>query len=144
MRLRPGERGAVGGERRSRGRNDRGSGTIWALALLALVWSAGTVAMTAGGVRAARHRAYAAADLAALAAAANAAGGPQYACALAARVAHASGGRLRRCVLHERVCEVTVTSAVSLRRPFGPLIATGRARAGPEWFPARRVAPSGG
>jgi secretion/DNA translocation related TadE-like protein len=116
-------------------KHDRGSGTVWAVALIGLIWSAGTVAMTVGGVRAARHRAYAAADMAALAAAANASGGSRYACALAARVARASGARLRRCVLHARIAEVTVTSVVPIRHPFGPLVATARARAGPSRLP---------
>lgn len=130
---RPGTRhGRVGDVTNPR---DRGSGTVWAIALIGLIWSAGTVAMAVGGVRAARQRAYAAADLAALAAAANASGGPHDACVLAARVARASGARLRRCVLRERVSEVTVTSAVPLRHPFGPLVATAHARAGPSGLP---------
>lgn len=125
-------RAAVSAVKASR---DRGSGTVWAVALIGLIWSAGTVAMTVGAVRAARHRAYAAADMAALAAAAHASGGPRYACALAADVAHASGARLRRCVLHARIAEVSVTSAVPIRYPFGPLVAVGRARAGPSHLP---------
>src|SRR3569833_778603 len=81
---------------------DRGSGTIWMLALIALTWSVAAMAMTVGGVRVARHRAYAAADLAALAAASLSAVGLRRACLLAARIARTSGGRLSRCALRGR------------------------------------------
>jgi secretion/DNA translocation related TadE-like protein len=114
---------------------DRGSGTLWMLALIGLVWSVAVMAMTVGGVRAARHRAYAAADLAALAAAAHAMDGARSACRLAGVIARDSGGRLRRCVLRGRVSEVVVTSDVRTVVPLGRLAATGRARAGPESTP---------
>lgn len=110
---------------------ERGSGTLWMVAAMGLLWSVGTMAMMVGGVRAARHRAYAAADLAALAAAAHASRGAEEACGLAARVARESGGRLRRCVLRGRVSEVTVTTVVPVRPHVGPLTATAQARAGP-------------
>lgn len=119
-----------------RRRGDRGSGTVWMLALIGLTWSVAVVAMAVGGVRAARHRAYAAADLAALAAAGHAADGRQSACRLAASVARDAGGRLRRCVLHGRVSDVVVTSPVRPVLPVGRLTATARARAGPEAAPA--------
>lgn len=118
-----------------RGSNDRGSGTIWTLALIGLIWSVAAMAMTVGGVRAARHRAYAAADLAALAAASHAADGPRSACRLAARIARGSGGRLRGCVLHGRVSDVRVVSEVHDLPVVGHLAATARARAGPEKMP---------
>jgi secretion/DNA translocation related TadE-like protein len=110
---------------------DRGSGTVWMLGLIGLTWSMAVMAMTVGGVRAARHRAYAAADLAALAAAAHATGGRPGACRLAAEVARGSGARLRRCALHDRVSEVVVTSDARSVLPLGRLTATARARAGP-------------
>lgn len=119
------------GAARMRRSGDRGSGTLWVIAAMGLVWCLGAVAMMVGGVRAARHRAYAAADLAALAAAAHASRGAGDACRLAARVARESGARLRRCVLRGRVCDVTVTTAVPVRPRVGPLTATARARAGP-------------
>lgn len=143
MILRTATCGDAGVVQRSRRHDDRGSGTIWAVAMIGLVWSAGTVAIAVGGVRAARHRVYAAADMAALAAAANAAGGPQYACGLAARVARASGGQLRRCVVRARRSQVTVTSAVRLGYPFGSLVVIGRARAGPGG-PGDPAGPEGG
>lgn len=114
---------------------DRGSGTLWMLALIGMVWSIAVMAMTVGSVRAARHRAYAAADLSALAAAAHAMDGVKSACRLAAVVARDSGGRLRRCVLRDRVSEVVVTSDVRTVVSLGRLAATARARAGPESTP---------
>ncbi|TQL97373.1 secretion/DNA translocation related TadE-like protein [Actinoallomurus bryophytorum] len=111
---------------------DRGSGTLWMLALIGLIWSVATMAMTVGGVRAARHRAYAAADLAALAAAAHFADGEGNACELAARIAHGSGGRLRQCVFHGRISDVVVVTEIRALPAMGHLTATARARAGPE------------
>ncbi|MFL5912181.1 MAG: Rv3654c family TadE-like protein [Gaiellaceae bacterium] len=119
---------------------DRGSGTVWMLALIGLTWSVAVMAMTVGGVRAARHRAYAAADLAALAAASHTADGRQRACGVAARIAHASGGRLRRCTFHGRVSDVVVTSDVRTLPALGHLTATAHARAGP----ATEVPPAPG
>jgi secretion/DNA translocation related TadE-like protein len=116
---------------RGRAFGDRGSGTVWMLALIGLTWSAAVMAMTVGGVRAARHRAYAAADLAALAAAAHAAEGPHAACRLAAHIAHGSGGRLRRCVMRGQISEVLVSTALGTTPALRNLTATARARAGP-------------
>jgi secretion/DNA translocation related TadE-like protein len=105
------------------------------LGFIGLTWSVAVMAMTVGGVRAARHRAYAAADLAALAAAAHVADGRPDACRLAASVARDSGGRLRRCELQGRVSDVVVTSSVRTVLPLGRLAATARARAGPAQAP---------
>ena len=114
---------------------DRGSGTLWMLALIGLIWSVATMAMAVGGVRAARHRAYAAADLAALAAASHLTDGAGSACELAARIARGSGGRLRQCVFHGRISDVVVVSEVRSIPALGHLTATARARAGPESGP---------
>ncbi|WP_399433355.1 Rv3654c family TadE-like protein [Streptomyces sp. WAC05950] len=73
----------------------------------------------------ARHRAAAAADLAALAAAATWAHGPDTACATALRVARAQGAELAGCRLGGEVAEVEARVAAG---PFTPRI---RARAGP-------------
>jgi secretion/DNA translocation related TadE-like protein len=116
-------------------RGDRGSGTVWMVALLGATWAVAVMAMTVGGVRAARHRAYAAADLAALAAASHAADGSRNACRLAARVARGSGGRLHSCALHGRIAEVMVGSEVRGLLPVRRLVAHARARAGPESLP---------
>ncbi|WP_373304099.1 Rv3654c family TadE-like protein [Streptomyces subrutilus] len=80
----------------------------------------------------ARHRAAAAADLAALAAAATWAHGPERACAAALRVARAQDAALNTCRLSGEVAEVTAHPATG---PFAPAI---RARAGP---PAERQDP---
>jgi secretion/DNA translocation related TadE-like protein len=112
------------------------------LALIGLLWSVATMAMTVGGVRAARHRAYAAADLAALAAASHASDGPRRACLLAARIARGSGGRLRQCVLHDRVSDVVVASALRHVPGLGVLDVTARARAGPVRVPGARDPPT--
>ncbi|MET9320822.1 Rv3654c family TadE-like protein [Streptomyces sp. NPDC003038] len=73
----------------------------------------------------ARHRAAAAADLAALAAAATWAHGPETACATARRVARAQAAALTACRVEGEVAEVTARAATG---PFTPGI---RARAGP-------------
>jgi secretion/DNA translocation related TadE-like protein len=78
---------------------DEGSGTIWVMGLMAVIWLVAITTMVAGGVRAARHRAHASADGAALAAAAHAAEGPAVACRIAAAVATGTGARLTGCVL---------------------------------------------
>jgi secretion/DNA translocation related TadE-like protein len=92
-------------------RHDRGSGTVWVIALMAVVWLGAVVAMSAGGVRAARHRAHAMADLAALAAASHAMDGSVRACDVAATVVRAAHARLIECVLRARIADVKVAVA---------------------------------
>jgi secretion/DNA translocation related TadE-like protein len=113
------------------GSDDRGSGTVWTVALIGAVWTVAAMAMAVGGARAARHRAHAAADLAALAAAAHVAEGAERACLLAARVARDSQARLHECAVHGAVADVIVTSQVRSLPRLGRLTATARARAGP-------------
>lgn len=113
-------------------RGDRGAGTVWVLAFMGLVWTVGAAFMVAGGVRAARHRAYGAADLAALAAAAQAVEGPVPACRRAAQVAEGWGVRLSGCAVRGMAAEVEVTARIRLPGPFGPLRFVSRARAGPQ------------
>jgi secretion/DNA translocation related TadE-like protein len=98
---------------------------------MAVVWVAAVAAMVVGGVRLARQRADAAADLAALAGAGRVAEGPRAACRKAAGIARESGGRLARCVVSGRVVEVSV--AVSIDAAFGihDVKVVSRARAGP-------------
>ncbi|MCO6007122.1 flp pilus-assembly TadE/G-like family protein [Actinoallomurus purpureus] len=110
---------------------DRGSGTVWVVALIGAVWTVAVMAMGVGAARVARHRAHAAADLAALAAAAHVAEGSGRACRLAARVARDSDARVRRCAFHGRIADVIVTSRAGALPRFGTLTATARARAGP-------------
>src|SRR5690349_13220242 len=78
--------GVRGGRRAGEG----GAATIWVVALIGMVWTFGVTVMVAGGVRAARHRAHAAADDGALAAASHAAEGVDAACAAALRIVRAS------------------------------------------------------
>jgi secretion/DNA translocation related TadE-like protein len=109
---------------------DSGVATVWAaiaVAALVAVLAAmlGLVAAVGG-----RHRAEAAADLAALAAAAQAVRGEAVACGRAARVATGTGGRLVLCRVRggEAVVEVEVALRVAA---LGGVTARGRARAGP-------------
>lgn len=99
---------------------------------MALVWVFSVTVITAGGIRAARHRAYGAADLAALAAASRAAEGSAAACRRAAVVAEGSGGRLASCTVRGAVADVEVAVAVRLPAPVGRVRFVSRARAGPQ------------
>ncbi|MDL4818222.1 Rv3654c family TadE-like protein [Actinomadura opuntiae] len=112
-------------------RSDRGAGTLWVVAFMALIWVGGVVAMEVGGVRAARHRGDAAADLAALAGAARVPDGSAAACGAAREIARRSGARMARCAVRGEIVEVSVT--VALRAPVGDgaVRIESRARAGP-------------
>lgn len=122
---------------RFRATGDLGSATVWALVLIVALGSAGTVFAALAQVAVARHRAGAAADLAALAAAAkpyDEAGG----CVVARRVAAAQGGRLQACTLRGDLADVTVEVALSGRLAALPA-ARVRARAGPTQMAPRTV-----
>lgn len=120
--------------------NDRGAATLWAaggiaavlVVTIAVVWAA--VAVNT------RHRAAAAADLAALAAASRAIHGERPACARARWVADRMRTTLKSCRLTgwDALVEVTATPPTVLAS-FGP--AEARARAGPVERPpgARRT-----
>jgi secretion/DNA translocation related TadE-like protein len=83
-----------------------------------------------GAAVGARHRAAAAADTAALAAAARADFGPAEACAAARAIAREQGATLVRCVLRGGFADVTAQARASaVLRRFGP--AQVPARAGP-------------
>ncbi|WP_372442227.1 Rv3654c family TadE-like protein [Actinomadura violacea] len=124
-RPRTGRRAGVGW------RCDRGAGTLWVVAFMAVIWVGGVVAVGVGGVRAARHRGDAAADLAALAGAARVADGAAGACGKARAIASRSGARMVRCRVRGETVEVEV--AVGLRVPLGggDVRVRSRARAGP-------------
>nr|WP_127360371.1 Rv3654c family TadE-like protein [Actinacidiphila soli] len=100
---------------------DRGSATVWAVLLVALLCAATAGLLALSHALTARHRAGAAADLAALAAADHALEGEATACALAARVASAQGARLLRCAVVGEIADLTAA--------VGP--AQVRSRAGP-------------
>ncbi|MQY05480.1 Rv3654c family TadE-like protein [Actinomadura macrotermitis] len=112
-------------------RKDAGAGTVLVVAFLGAVWLAGVAAMAVGGVRAARQRGDAAADLAALAGAQRVAEGSAVACRRAGEIAAASRGRLSRCAVRGRDVEVSVS--VDARVPLGvaEVRIVSRARAGP-------------
>lgn len=110
---------------------ERGSATVWVLALAGLLAVLGVAVVLVGGAVVARHRASAAADLAALAAAGRAVLADPAACATADRIARANGADLEGCVVRpETVVEVRVRVPVRLG-PLGAFAAHARARAGP-------------
>ncbi|MFE5328626.1 Rv3654c family TadE-like protein [Embleya sp. NPDC056575] len=104
-----------------------GSATLWVLAFALVPMCAAAFVFAFAGAVAARHRAGAAADLAALAAAARsvAGTGPDEACALARRVARAQHTDLTSCRLTNGFAEVRVSAPTRI----GTAQAT--ARAGP-------------
>ncbi|WP_374775106.1 flp pilus-assembly TadE/G-like family protein [Streptomyces sp. NBC_01310] len=104
---------------------DRGSATVWAALVATVLGAVFGGVLLLGQAVVARHRAAAAADLAALAAAATWAHGPPTACAAALRVARAQGAALAGCQVEGEVAEVTARVAAG---PFTPAV---RARAGP-------------
>lgn len=111
-------------------RVDGGFATVWAAgAVLALVTLLALVAQLAAATSG-RHRAEAAADLGALAAAAHAVDGESAACAYAERVALRMEARLISCRLHGWDARVEVTVTPSPALPTASM-AHGRARAGP-------------
>lgn len=111
-------------------REDRGGATVWTLtAGLVAVLIAMTVA-AASAAAVARHRAQAAADLAALAGAARAVEGEAIACARAVEIARANGARLESCrLLGWDLVVTTVVRPVPVAAVAGD--ATAAARAGP-------------
>jgi secretion/DNA translocation related TadE-like protein len=110
---------------------ERGSATVWVLALAGVLAVVGAAAVLVAAAVTARHRAGSAADLAALAAAGRAVIGDPDACAVAAQVARGNGARLATCTVGQgAVVAVTVSVPVRLG-PLGRYDATGRARAGP-------------
>ncbi|MFI0449119.1 Rv3654c family TadE-like protein [Actinomadura sp. 6N118] len=111
--------------------SDRGSGVVWVVGFMAVVWVVAVTAMTVGSVRAARHRADAAADLAALAGAARVAEGRAAACRAAEAIAAKSGGRLSACGVRGRVVEISVTVVLKVPIATDALRVSSRARAGP-------------
>jgi|SRR5437868_3309338 len=110
---------------------DRGAGTLWVVAFTAIIWLGGVTAMAAGGVRVARHRGDAAADLAALAGAARLPDGPSAACAKARSIAAQAGAGVSRCVVEGPAIDVSVTVTVKVPLGIGAVHVVSRARAGP-------------
>lgn len=123
-RVRPGTAPA-----RTRGPDDSGVATVYAALAAVLVLGLAVVGIDLGGAVLARHRAEAAADLAALAAAADAALGQDAACARARTIAAGMDSTVRQCVLDgwDALVEVGTPRGAVL----GDSEALGRARAGP-------------
>ena len=121
--------------RPARGRRDeRGSGTLLMVGVLAVVGVVSMAVVVAAVYLVVGHRASGAADLAALSgAAAYAEGRPP--CAAAARIARANDAGLVRCDQVgdevDYVVSVTVEVPVGLRVPGLPRALSGRAHAGP-------------
>ena len=109
---------------------DRGSATVWLLAAMLGVLTAGGLALAVTTVGAVREQAFGAADLAALAAASDRSADPAQACRRAGRIAEGGGARLTACQVAGSTVDVVVTVALpGPLAPFGPVVA--RARAGP-------------
>ena len=129
---------------------ERGSATVWVIALSAVLAVVGTAVVLVGVATVARHRAGAAADLAALAAAGRAARGEPGPCGLAADVAKANAATLVSCTVDvDAVVDLRVSVPLRLGR-LGSWTANARARAGPvpagwsAWMPDQAEGISSG
>jgi secretion/DNA translocation related TadE-like protein len=115
-----------------RGAGDRGSASLWLLAVGLVLVVVAMTAATVGAIRVARHQAQTAADLGALAGAARVLHGPQAACARAGAFVAANGGRLRGCQADGLDLQISVE--VTARAPglpgLSPVVGAS-ARAGP-------------
>ncbi|GAA4981379.1 secretion/DNA translocation related TadE-like protein [Nonomuraea thailandensis] len=109
---------------------DRGSATLWGVALMGLLMATATAFATVGSVRVAHHRAGSAADLSALAAAKLALIDPEGACGKASELAAANGVELTRCQITDDIADVWTALPISLPL-LGPRTVHGRSRAGP-------------
>ncbi len=114
---------------------DEGSATVWAVFAAMALCTVFAVAIAMAQVVVTRHRAGAAADLAALAAADTALRGAPAACRAAREVAAAQGAHLVRCTVRGDIADVTARARSG---PFAPDI---RARAGPATTAARAAEP---
>jgi secretion/DNA translocation related TadE-like protein len=109
---------------------DRGSATLLAVAMMAVILAAVGGAVMVGSVVIARHTAQAAADLAALAAAGRLSAGQNTACGWAVSVADQMDARLTGCTVESLDVVVTVDVDAVLGR-WGLGAARAAARAGP-------------
>ncbi|MFB9800079.1 Rv3654c family TadE-like protein [Streptomonospora salina] len=111
------------------GRRDTGSATVWMLTLCFVLLSVAATVMVVAGVRADRHRAAAAADLAALAGARHLARGEEPACAAARATAEANGAELTRC---RGASDLSLHVSTRVRARLWPATVAAHARAGPQ------------
>ncbi|MBA0053533.1 hypothetical protein E0L36_22430 [Streptomyces sp. AJS327] len=110
---------------------EQGSATVWAAWCGAALCAVFVVVLGLSEAVAARHRAAAGADMAALAAAGHAPEGKAGACAWAHRVARAQGARVVRCEVRGEIVELVAAAR------WGPYESRVRARAGPTVSGAR-------
>lgn len=105
---------------------ERGAATVFATSALVMLLVIGTVLVELTGLVRAHRRAQAAADLAALAAAADSS------CATAATIAARNGAELTTCALDPAGTTARVGVQVEAVHWWGPaVVLTGQARAGP-------------
>jgi secretion/DNA translocation related TadE-like protein len=110
--------------------DDRGSASVLAAAMTAVLVMITVAGIYVGAAVIARHRAQAAADLAALAAAGRLAAGGEAACTQAVSIATAMRTAIADCTVDELDVTVTAEVSVELGR-FGVGTARAAARAGP-------------
>jgi secretion/DNA translocation related TadE-like protein len=108
------------------GGRDRGSATVVVAMTATAMCALFALVLALGQVVVARHRAGAAADLAALAAADQVVSGQSDACRRAVAVAAAQGADVVRCAVDGEIADVT---AVVRLGPYAPAV---RSRAGPQ------------
>ena len=116
---------------------DRGSATLWGVALMGLLMAVATAFAMVGSVRVARHHVHDAADLSALAAARLAIVDPQAACDRAEIVAAKNAVHLLECTLTDEIADVRTSLTITLPA-IGTRTLTGRARAGPSGYTAHK------
>ena len=121
-------------------KGDRGSASVFVLAVGLVLVAAGLAGAAVGSARAARHQARTAADLGALAGAARAIYGQEAACARAAEIVVANRAQLTACTVDG--LEIVVRAAVAVQ----PLVdvfrqAEAAARAGPVYASIDPPAP---
>lgn len=114
---------------------DEGSATVWAVFAAMALCTVFAVVIAMAQVVVTRHRAGAAADLGALAAADTALRGASAACRAAREVAAAQDARLVRCTVRGDIADVTA------RARTGPFASDLRARAGPATTAGRAAEP---
>ncbi|MET7332651.1 Rv3654c family TadE-like protein [Nonomuraea sp. NPDC005650] len=118
------------GEEVSINPKEKGSATLWGVALMGLLMAVAAAFAMVGSVRVARHRVNSAADLSALVAAKLAITNPEAACARAATLAKQNGAELIRCEITNEIADVWTSLPISLPI-LGPRTLTARSRAGP-------------
>ena len=119
--------------------HDRGSATVWTVAVALIVMASTAAVLLVGVAIAARHRVATAADLSALAAAAALAsaqsgGGSDaavQACGVAADIASANGARIGECQVHGSIVDVLAIVRLTGIGYVGAHSVSARARAGP-------------